>query len=112
MEHGCILNMTIKNNYVMKTQDKRLIGILMFVSLVLLVPFIAMQFTREVSWTIHDFIIAGVLLFGTAFILELILRKVKTKQNRLLLSIFVLVLLLLIWIEIAIGIFGAPLAGT
>ncbi len=96
----------------MKTQDKRLLGIIIFVSLLLIVPLIAMQFTSEVSWTIFDFLIAGVLLFGTGFILEFIIRKVKTKRNRILIGTFVLILLLLVWLELAVGIFGTPIAGS
>lgn len=96
----------------MKTQDKRLTGIIIFVSLLLFVPLIAMQFTKDVSWTINDFLIAGVLLYGTGFIVELIIRKVKSKQKRLLLSLLVLVVLFLIWLEMAVGIFGTPFAGS
>ncbi|MBR9847037.1 MAG: hypothetical protein GYB35_13435 [Algicola sp.] len=96
----------------MKTQDKRLTGIIIFVSLLLFVPLIAMQFTKDVSWTLNDFLIAGVLLYGTGFIVELIIRKVKSKHNRLLLSLLVLVVLFLIWLEIAVGIFGTPFAGS
>lgn len=96
----------------MKTQDKRLLGIIIFVSLLLIVPLIAMQFTSEVSWTIFDFLIAGILLFGTGFILEFIIRKVKTKRNRILIGTFVLILLLLVWLELAVGIFGTPIAGS
>lgn len=96
----------------MKTQDKRLLGIIIFVSLLLVVPLIAMQVTSEVSWTIFDFLIAGVLLFGTGLILEIIIRKVKTKRNRILIVTFVLILLLLVWLELAVGIFGTVLAGS
>jgi len=104
--------MTNKIANTMKTQDKRLIGILISVSIILLIPLIAMQFTNEVNWNLTDFFIAGILLFGTGLILEFLVRKVKTKQKRLLLIIFVLILLLLIWFELAVGIFGTPLAGS
>jgi hypothetical protein len=36
-----------------------------------------MQFTNEVNWTLFDFVVAGVLLLGTGFICELVIRKVK-----------------------------------
>lgn len=100
------------NNDYMNTKYKRLLGIFIFVFIILLIPLTAMLFTNDVSWDLNDFIVAGILLLVTGFTLELILRKVKTKRNRLLLSTFVLILLLLIWLELAVGIFGTPLAGT
>ena len=96
----------------MNTKYKRLLGIFIFVFIILLIPLTAMLFTNDVSWDLNDFVVAGILLLLTGFTLELILRKVKTKRNRLLLSTFVLILLLLIWLELAVGIFGTPLAGT
>lgn len=100
------------NNDYMNTKYKRLLGIFIFVFIILLIPLTAMLFTNDVSWDLNDFVVAGILLLVTGFTLELILRKVKTKRNRLLLSTFVLILLLLIWLELAVGIFGTPLAGT
>ena len=80
--------------------------------LLLLIPFIAMQFSNEVNWTIMDFLIAGVLLFGTGLTIEFVLRKVKTRKNRILICGIILLLLLLIWIELAVGLFGSPIAGN
>ena len=96
----------------MSTKNYRLILIIGGVALLLLVPRVAMQFSDDVSWSVNDFIIAGVLLSGTGLLIELILRNVKLKQNRIILSAIVLVLLILIWIELAVGLFGSPLAGS
>ena len=96
----------------MFTQNKRLLIIVLSVVLILLIPLIAMQFSSEVNWTLIDFIIAGVLLFGTGLILELISKKIKKKGNRIVLIIIILGLLILIWLELAVGIFGTPLAGS
>jgi hypothetical protein len=41
------------------------------------VPLVAMQFTKEVNWSFSDFAIGGFILFGTAFIIKLILRSSK-----------------------------------
>ncbi len=91
---------------------KKFIIILSVIASILLIPSIAMQFTDEVSWTLSDFIIAGVLLLGTSFLLELILRKINKKQNRMILVVVTIALLLLIWMELAVGIFGTPFAGS
>ena len=40
-------------------QNKRLIGIVLAVPLLLLIPLIAMLFTGEVKWTLLDFIVAA-----------------------------------------------------
>ncbi|SCY67503.1 hypothetical protein [Flavobacterium caeni] len=93
-------------------KNKRLIGIISAVGILLLVPFVAMQCSDEVQWSAFDFIIAGALLLTTGFACEWILRTVKTTQNRILLCGFALLLLALIWIELAVGIFGTRWAGS
>jgi ABC-type cobalt transport system substrate-binding protein len=93
-------------------ENKRLIGIVLTVVVLLLIPLIAMQFTNEVNWTLFDFVVAGVLLLGTGFICELVIRKVKKTNHRIILCGVILAALLLIWIELAVGIFGTPLAGS
>ncbi len=96
----------------MISENKRLKAILAIGTLLLLIPFIGMQFSNEIDWKLNDFIIAGVLLYGTGLIIELILRKVNKQKDRMLLTIAALVLLLLIWLELAVGIFGTPIAGS
>ena len=96
----------------MTAERKRLTFILLAPIILLLIPFIGMQFSEEVNWTIGDFIIAGVLLFGTGLILELLIRKVKEKRTKLILVSLVLLGLIILWAELAVGIFGSPLAGS
>ena len=80
--------------------------------ILLLIPFIAMQFTKEVNWTVFDFIAAGVLLGGTGFLCELVIRKVQKKTYRIAICAALVLVLILIWVELAVGIFGTPLAGS
>ncbi len=100
----------------MITLSKRLKIIMGIAALLLLVPLIAMQFSKEVNWELRDFVIAGVLLFGTGLLIELILRTVlrtvKNRLHRVLLLAFTILALLLIWIELGVGIFGSPFAGS
>lgn len=93
-------------------KNKRLIIILSAVVILLLVPFIAMQFTNEVDWKILDFAIMGVLLLGTGLLCELVMRKVKGINNRIIICGAILFAFFLIWAELAVGIIGTPFAGS
>jgi peptidoglycan/LPS O-acetylase OafA/YrhL len=93
-------------------KNKRLITILLIGGILLLIPFIAMQFTNEVDWGILDFTIMGVLLLSTGLLCELIMRKVKSIKYRFIICVSVLFLFFLIWAELAVGIFGTPFAGS
>ena len=96
----------------MVTQNKRLIGIVLGVALILSIPLIAMQFTDEVDWKLFDFVLMGVLLLGTGLMIELVIRKVRNMDYRIGLIALALVILFLIWAELAVGIFGSPFAGS
>ena len=93
-------------------KNNRLKIILITVLFLLLIPLIAMQFTDEVNWGPLDFIVAGVLLFSTGLIIDLVLRKIKNATYRIAIIIALLVILLLIWVELAVGVFGTPLSGN
>ena len=96
----------------MLTQNKRLITILLAVVLLLLVPFIAMQFSSEVSWKLADFAAAAILLTCTGLMCELVLRKVKKRKNRIILCAITCLMLLFTWLELAVGIFGTAFGGS
>ena len=96
----------------MITKNKRLVAIALTVTILLLIPFVAMQFTSEVKWDLTDFITAGVLLLGTGLLCELVIRKVKRSRFRTAMIAAVLLTLVLIWLELAVGIFGTPFAGS
>ncbi len=85
---------------------------MLIAAVILCIPLIAMLFTKQVNWSVFDFIIAGVLLFGTGILCEIVLQRVKKKEHRLAICALVLLIFLLIWIEIAVGLFGSPIAGN
>ena len=84
---------------------------LLTAALLLLIPFIAMQFSDEVHWTAVDFAVAGVLLLGTGLGIELIRGKVKNPNYRIAMIGALLLVFLLIWAELAVGILGTPIGG-
>lgn len=93
-------------------KNKRLLIILSSAATLLTVPYFAMQFTDEVDWGIMDFTIMGILLFGTGFICEFIMRMVKSTQIKIILCGAILLIFFLIWAELAVGIFGSAFGGS
>lgn len=93
-------------------KSRRLKLVLLVVVALLLIPFLAMQFTKEVVWSLMDFVVAGILLLGAGLLLEIILRKTKQTSHKVGLVIAVLLVLLLIWAELAVGIEGTPFGGS
>lgn len=89
-------------------QHKRLLLILLSVPVLLLIPFIAMQFTGEVNWSPADFAVMGILLASAGLACEFLLRRVKQTKHRVALVLVVLVVFLLVWAELAVGVFGTP----
>ncbi|MUP46472.1 hypothetical protein E0K83_12060 [Gramella sp. BOM4] len=94
----------------MKTS--RILAVLLIVAALLLIPFIAMQFSDDVDWSAFDFLIMGILLSGTGLLIEFVLRKVSNPKNRIIICGIVLAVFFLIWAELAVGVFGTPFAGS
>ncbi|OEY73418.1 hypothetical protein [Salegentibacter salarius] len=86
--------------------------ILLIVGMLLLIPLIAMQFSNEVVWTASDFIIMGILLLVTGLGIDLVLTKVSSSKNRLIIGGIILAVFFMIWAELAVGVFGTPFAGS
>ena len=76
-------------------------------ALILLLPLVAMQFTDEVGWGPVDFIVAGVLLFGSLLTYELVARKMGSLAYKAAVGIAVATALLLVWVNLAVGIIGS-----
>lgn len=93
-------------------ENKRLIGILITVAVILSIPLIAMQFTTEVNWDWRDFAVMGILLLTTGLTIELVMRKVPKTAHRIAICGAILFTFFLIWAELAVGIFGTPFAGS
>jgi hypothetical protein len=88
-------------------QNKNLIRIALATAFILLLPLVAMQFTDEVAWGLTDFVVAGVLLFGTGLTYELVARKGSNIAYRVAVGVALAAALLLVWISLAVGIIGS-----
>lgn len=106
---------TMSGGHEFKVQQSvtKKIGIVVLVTAaILLVPFIAMQFTGEVNWSAFDFVVAGVLLGGTGLAYVLSTMKMSSPRSRLAIGAALAVALVLVWAELAVGLFGTPFAGS
>jgi hypothetical protein len=100
-----------KNN-AQQAVSKQVMFVLLATGLILLVPLLAMQFTKEVVWDLFDFVVAGVLLVSTGLIYVFAARMVRSTQHRFVIGVVLAVAFLLIWAELAVGIFGTRFAGS
>jgi dipeptide/tripeptide permease len=81
-------------------------------TVILTIPILGKLYTDDFQWALPDFIIGAMLLYGTSFMIDVILRKVQKKSHRLALSGLILLVLLCIWAELAVGLIGTPFAGN
>lgn len=93
-------------------KNKRLIIILLSAFILLIIPYIAMQFDSGVNWNIFDFIVIGILLCSTGLLIEITIRKFNNIKTRVIICFSILFLFFLIWAELAVGIIGTPFAGS
>jgi hypothetical protein len=75
-------------------------------AVLLMVPLVAMQFTPEVRWTLSDFVVAGILLFGTGFAYEMAARRAATPVLRIAWGAALGSALFLVWANLAVGLIG------
>lgn len=99
------------------TQDKGKLArdlrrVLLGTGAILLVPLVAMRFTSEVNWGVLDFVVAGMLLAGVGSLYVLLTRNLRTIAQRSVIGGGLLLTLMLVWAELAVGIFGSPIAGS
>lgn len=82
-------------------------------AILLSLPALAMSLDAEgVHWTVSDFVIMGGLLAVVGLAIEAMMRFVHGWRERRIAIGAVVVLFLLVWIELAVGIFGTPFAGS
>jgi hypothetical protein len=94
----------------MKKQN--IIRSILAAELVLLIPLVAMQFSDEWDWRVPDFIIIGILLAGVGFAYQLIVTGVKNNPRQAIIGIVLAAAMILLWVEMAVGLFGSPIAGS
>lgn len=96
----------MKNYKTEMSVSNRILRVFLITAGVLAVPFIGMQVSSEMNWSLGDFVIIGVLVAGAGAAYELISSQFKNPQHRTLVAIMVTSAVVLIWIELAVGIFS------
>jgi hypothetical protein len=81
-------------------------------ALLMITAFFGNLFVEGWNWSPFDFAIAAVLLFGTAFFINLVIKSKKPLLTKLMICLIILLLLALVWTELAVGIFGTLFAGS
>src|SRR5688500_17389485 len=94
-------------HHTMINRNKRLIGIMLAATLMLMVPAVAMLFTEEARWDETDFIVAGTLLLGTGLLVELVARKAGNLSYRAGAGLGLLTALVIVWANLAVGMIGS-----
>lgn len=86
---------------------RQMVYVALVTASILMVPLLAMRFTGEVNWSVFDFVVAGILLFGTGLTYVLISGLSDSGAYRAAVGIAVVTGLLLIWMNLAVGIIGS-----
>lgn len=103
----------MKTETTLRTNTKQRLALTFgIVAFILAIPLVAMQFTSQVNWKLIDFIVMGILLSITGLTIELVTRKVRSTNWKVIITLSILLILFLIWAELAVGIFGTAFAGS
>ena len=78
----------------------------------LFIPMVTMLISDEINWSIFDFLVMGVLLFSFGVSINIVLNNTKNSKIRITFFTFLILIFSLIWIELAVGIFESPFAGS
>ncbi|GAA4380509.1 hypothetical protein [Hymenobacter koreensis] len=91
----------------MAFQPKNFVRPAVITACLLLVPFVAMQVTSEVNWTLSDFVVMGALIFSTGLAGELLFSQRGNATYRVAAGLAVAAGFLSVWVNLAVGIIGA-----
>ncbi|TFW14717.1 hypothetical protein EGY25_03280 [Brevundimonas intermedia] len=75
------------------------------IACLLALPWIAMQFTREVAWTASDFATMAALLIGAGLAFEVLISRTLSPRPRWLIGLTIVGVIALVWAEGAVGVF-------
>jgi hypothetical protein len=86
--------------------SKPLMVVAIITSIILLIPLVAMQYTTEVNWDLGDFIVMGILLFGTGAAFVILTAYSNNYIHKLAMVFAIGATFLMIWSNLAVGLIG------
>ena len=78
----------------------------------LLFPLVGTLVSNEVNWSFFDFIVMGILILSMSFGIKQVVMTIKNTNYRVHIIGMILLVFILIWVELAVGIFDTPFAGS
>lgn len=90
-----------------KSLSRPVLWVALATAFLLCIPFVAMQFTNEVNWSIADFIIMAVLIFVTGLSYVLLTRSSADILNRIAFALAIGSTFFLVWVNLAVGLIGS-----
>lgn len=85
---------------------------LFFSIAILFVVFVLQQINEEINWSVGDYLVAGLLFFLLALTLLWVRTLKWNKKYKFVYIFFLITAFLLLWVELAVGIFNSPFAGS
>jgi hypothetical protein len=76
-------------------------------AIILMIPFVASQFTNEVQWTLFDYLVAGGLLFVTGSAWLFLSRHAQSMSYNIAAGLALFTTLFLVWANLAVGVVGS-----
>jgi len=71
-----------------------------------------MQLTDTIQWSVLDFVVMGILLLGLGSGIQWVSGKIQSPWKKQVYVGLLILTFLLVWAELAVGIFGTPVAGN
>jgi len=78
---------------------------ILITTLVLILATLGNIYVISFNWSILDFLIMGVMVFGGTLIIDIFIKRIKENKYRLIFSLLILLLFIYIWAELAVGLF-------
>ncbi|MHB8931216.1 MAG: hypothetical protein ACYC5R_11535 [Melioribacteraceae bacterium] len=82
-------------------------GVALLAAVLLLLPLLAMLITKEVDWSLFDFVAAWILMFSAGFTYRMVARKMNNIMYKAAVGVAVGTSLLLVWSNLAVGLIGS-----
>jgi hypothetical protein len=90
-----------------KSLSRSIFWVALITILILSIPLLAMQFNNGVNWSVSDFVIMGILIFGTGFSYVLLTRFTSSIIHRAAVALAIGSTFLLVWVNLAVGLIGS-----